>query len=584
MVDRVAKKKTSPLRLLLIGAAAMALLDFLFLSFFPIKGFDTWWLLSAGREMVRSRSFLTRDIFTCTIYGLPWMNKYIPFEVLIYSIFSVFGPNGLIALRSILLLLSLLLCFSPVFVWRKRGILSHDPFFGIALLIPFMGVILSRRMFVKPELFSLVFFSASVFLWETYRDRALNPRFWIVILLLQLVWTNFHSAFFVAFPMAGFYLLERGVRKKRILSPEWSILGGLILISLINPYGYNLHKGVFDVMRTPQYHRFIVEWRPLFRTDYPFFHKMVIVGMASATFVGFVLNARNPRIAHMGLFTLLLFLTLQSRRHAVLLGLFSPVVNLWNYGYWYEGWREKVRMNNAVAYIITAALWGFLLFFSYMISSQSLYKREILNGPFGFGIDKDRYPWASADFLESCKIQGNILSRYRDGGFLIWKLAPHVRPCLDGRAEPFPLRLLERYWNIFTGEESPDAFCREYDVSLALIDYQDQHLLRHFRNNKEWGLCFLGFHEALFFKRTPRNEPILEAYEIPLSFPMSKEVKMRLRLPSPGELSSLSPYSDYRRIVEIRIYLMKTLGITDPETQDDRATLSLIFDQPKQDK
>lgn len=569
---------------MVMGAAGMALLDFLFLSFFPIRGFDTWWLLASGREIVRSHSLLTRDIFTCTIYGKPWMNKYIPFEVLIYSIFSALGPNGLIALRSLFVLSSLLLSFLPVLAWRKRGHLQHDPLFGIALLIPFMGIILSRRMIVRPELFSLVFFTASIFLWETYLDRTLTRRFWIVILLVQLLWTNFHSGFFTAFPVASFYILERGIRNKRRLSPEWSVLGGLILISFLNPFGYNLHKGVIDVMRTPQYHKYILEWRPFFRSDYPFFHKTLVIALVLATFAGIFLNRRNLRLSHLCLFFLYLLLTVQSRRHMVFLCLFSPVINMWNYGQWYDRFREKILTGKSREYVIVAILWIFLLLLNITTASGGIYRWKISNGPFGFGINRELYPWASADFMESHSIEGNILSRYRDGGYLIWRLTPRVRPILDGRAEPFPLSLLDRYWNIYSGEESPDSFCREYDITLALVDYEDEPLLTHFREQKEWGLCFLGFREALFLKRTPGNEPILAAFEIPLSFPVSEEVKKRLRLPSPREMAAISPYSDYRRVVEIRIYLMKKLGIIDPETREDHATLSLIFGEANRDQ
>jgi hypothetical protein len=583
MLSGVSHVKKSPLRLLLVGAVCLSILDFLFLSFFPLKDFDTWWLLSAGREMIRSRSLLTTDIFTCTIYGRPWMNKYIPFEILIYSIFSALGPNGLIALRSLLVLLSLLLSFLPVFAWRKRGDLLHVPLIGTALLIPCMGMILSRRMIVRPELFSLVFFTASVFLWEAYRERTFNPWFWIFLLLVQLLWTNFHGGFFMAFLLASFYVLERCIRRKNLLSVEWSVVPALILISIINPYGYNLHKGVIKVMLTPQYRRYIMEWHSLFRSDYSPFHMILIIVMVFATFAGMLLNMKKLRIAHVCLFVSYLILTVQSRRHAVFLCLFLPVINIWNYGCWHDTRGERIRQGKYPGYIPLALLWIFLLLFNVGISSGFLYKWGLTNGPFGFGIDRELYPWASANFMESQGIQGNILSRYRDGGYLIWRLAPRIRPCLDGRAEPFPLSLMERFWKIYTGEEIPDDFCREYDISLALIDYEDEHLLIHFKKQREWGLCFLGFREVLFLKRTPGNEKILNTFEIPLSLPISEETRKRFRLPSPRDMAALSPYSDYKRLVQIRIYLMKTLGIVDPKTHGNDEILSLIFGNPNPD-
>ena len=115
--------------------------------------------------------------------------------------------------------------------------------------------------------------------------------------------------------------------------------------------------------------------------------------------------------------------------------------------------------------------------------------------------------------MKSEKMSGNLFNGYDCGGYLIWRLSPDsavaaenalaksaVRPCIDSRAEPFPPAFVERHYRIITGDEPPDAFLKEFNITIAMIDLEDRDLLSHFYKMADWKISFMGHKSAIFTK------------------------------------------------------------------------------------
>ena len=476
----------------LLAAAAM---NILFLTWFPIEDNDIWWLLAAGREMVQSGGILKSDVWSCTINGQSWLNKYIPFEILVYMLYAKGGANALIALRSFFALLSAAAMFGIAALWGRR---ENSPALNIPLaasLLTLTGLLAAPRMFVRPELCSLVCFAIAVCLWENQRGKNLAASFVIAIVFLQIIWTNLHSAFILGYIVAGAYILESSPRRL------W-ILPLLILSSLANPFGFRMLAGVLDVMRTPFFHNHLWEWLPLFHRSAPEPLRWLIIGTGALTLAGFALNRRRLRPAHILLFIFFFWMVFKARRHGGFFALSAAAANLWNYGFIIE--RLKSKLPNLAARYSSLAVFILLVLFSGMIPNGALFRAFGAQRPFGFGINRARQPWDSAAYMKSANLRGNLFNGYDCGGFLIWMLAPDIRPCIDSRAEPFPPALIERHYRIIVGEESPDPFIEEFDISLALIDNDDLSLLAHFNRKSGWRLIFSGYKAALFQKADER--------------------------------------------------------------------------------
>jgi hypothetical protein len=548
--------------LVFLTLTILALLDCLFLCFFPIHDNDIWWLLASGREIIQTRSGLTTDVFSCTIRGEAWLNKYQPFEILSYLVFTKAGFDGLIGLRSILVLLSIALVFSSGFFWR-RDVRSLRVSRSLpALLIASVAFLMSPRMFIRPELFSFVFFSASCLLWEKYYRKKLTPVFFVLILLIQIAWVNFHSAFILGWILCAAYLGERTYQYRERAGREWMLFPGLILASLVNPFGGRMLWGVWDVLHTPFHHKLLMEWQPIFGNAYPSPLRWFIAGAAAFGVAGFFINRTNRRWVHLVLLLLFFGMTLKSQRHVGFFALVWGLANLWNFSYIAPRFRRQLVKRRIILRAYYILVYIILLLFNIGISMGLLFSSLGVDRPFGFGVHRFRFPWDCADFMEKEGIQGNLFNGYDSGGYLIWRLAPLVFPCIDGRAEPFPPSLVERHWRIITGGESPETFCQEYGIAIALVDYDDRELLVHFHRNPQWALCHVGYRSVLFLKRTQQNAPVIERWEIPGDeSEITEEMQERLLLPTSEQISRIFPYADYRRLAAIRIHVLETLGM-----------------------
>ncbi|MBN1899826.1 hypothetical protein JW926_00705 [Candidatus Sumerlaeota bacterium] len=548
--------------LVFLTLTLLALLDALFLSFFPIQDNDIWWILAAGREIVQTQKPLKTDVFSCAITGKAWLNKYQPFEILSYLVFARTGFNGLIALRSLLVLLSLSLLFFTGVFWRRDVRGFRTPRSVPSLLIASTAFLMAPRMFVRPELASFVFFSASCLLWEKYYRQKLTVTFYILILLIQVAWVNSHSAFILGWILCAAYLGERTFLYKQRAGREWTLLFGLALSSLVNPFGARMLWGVWDVLHTPFHHKLLMEWQPIFGSSFPSPLRWFIMGAAAIGLAGFILNRANLRWSHLALFLLFFGMTLKSQRHVGFFALYWGLANLWNFSYISPRVRRKMVKRRILLRSYYILVYAILLSFNIAITTNFLFPTLKVDRPFGFGFHKARFPIDSADFMQKERIQGNLFNGYDSGGYLIWRLHPDVFPCIDGRAEPFPPSLVERHWRIIMGEESPEPFCEEYGVAIALIDYDDRELLVHFRRNPGWALCHLGYRAVVFLQRTEMNEPVIERWEIPQEeSEITEEMQPRLLLSSPDQISRIMPYANYRNLMAIRIHLLETLGL-----------------------
>jgi len=506
----------SAVRHLGVFALCLAALSILFLTFFPIEDNDIWWLLAAGREMVRTGRPLIRDVFTCTINGQPWMNKYMPFEILIYLLYSAGGVNALIALRSLLVLGALLIISFHIIIWRRRKGAAVPDIFLASFILLVTGFLMIPRIFVRPELFSFISFALLFLLWEHVRGRPLTGWFMAALFLLQAFWTNMHSAFVLGYLVSGAFLLERGVERRYFSLKEWFAIPLQVLSSLINPYGLGMLNGVLDVMRTSFHHRLLWEWQPLFSRIVPEPLRWIVLCWCLVTVAGFLVNRRRIRISHLLLVLFFFIMTLKARRHGVYFALSAGVSNLWNYGYILGALKNRVpvqpsqprplwRSRPFARTAAVCALLIFLLIFIRAIPSGALYHILRVSRPFGFGINNSRYPWDCAAFMKSEKMSGNLFNGYDCGGYLIWRLSPDLRPCIDSRAEPFPPALVERHYRIITGDEPPDAFLKEFNITIALIDLEDRDLLSHFYKMADWNLSFMGHKSAIFAKIKPHK-------------------------------------------------------------------------------
>lgn len=156
---------------------------------------DIWWMLKTGEWICKNHRIPMTDIFSYTFEGNPWINVKWGFEVLLYGISIIGGPEFTPVLQCIVTV-SLLLILLNTFSFLKNVVLK------IPVTYPTYGIIIASILFLfinefrlngRPEMTSHLM--SALYLNILLKARFKNPKLVYWIIPLQVIWTNFHEAY-----------------------------------------------------------------------------------------------------------------------------------------------------------------------------------------------------------------------------------------------------------------------------------------------------------------------------------------------------------------------------------------------------
>jgi hypothetical protein len=75
----------------------------------------------------------------------------------------------------------------------------------------------------------------------------------------------------------------------------------------------------------------------------------------------------------------------------------------------------------------------------------------------------------AVDFIAAHGLGGKLLNEYGDGGYLIYRLAPHAKVAVDGRADMYGDRFVEEYLQLYQGGADWEAKFKRLGVDLAVL-------------------------------------------------------------------------------------------------------------------
>lgn len=238
-------------------------LNFLTIFTFVILGFyffwapptssDTYWHLSVGREVAKTKKIPTQDNF---VYGsdptyypsVEWLAG------LIFYLFSqTFGNYGMPVLRTALGLLTMILFYKTLkLITENKWLISTS-----CLIV---GYVLSYRLFDRPESFSFAFMALINFFLLQYFLKNKISSYIFLLPVIFLAWINIHAYFILSVPFL--FLLLAIATAKRDKKGLISILVATILVFLtfLTKYKaildvfigtskiYQVHIGEFDTL------------------------------------------------------------------------------------------------------------------------------------------------------------------------------------------------------------------------------------------------------------------------------------------------------------------------------------------------
>lgn len=462
------------------------------LTIFKIGDFDIWFHMKAGQVITETGGFLYKDIFTYTAEGREWIYHEWLFGVLAYNIYNIFGANGIIIGKAMVLTITFLIIYRCM---RIRGV---NPY--IASIILFLAVLAARfRLTERPHIFKFLFVAAFIYLLDIYRLKKRNLLWFLP--LIELFWVNIHGSFTLGPILIFVYLFSEVVKKERDAPALYLLASILILTSfatIINPYGLKLILFSLGFVEQPVL-SVIGEWRHTQLIDLYGAFGFLIVGGA----ISFLPKYKEAKAVDVILFFIFSLLAIKAVRFVALFSLsVSPIIadNL------HRHLTTSTKSKTWVLALIATVIFSIIFYHEVKRPSETT---------FGFGLSR-KYPQEAVDFLKQRLPgkKGHLYNFSSFGGYLIWQLYPYEKVFDDGRPEIYDKRFqqaliiapLPTNW-----KKAVDV----YDINYAIVGYTESKVDRiasWISGDPQWVLIYWDDVAKIYIRDLPKNRDIIDRY------------------------------------------------------------------------
>ena len=367
------------------------------LSFFPVKDTDFGWHYRCGKEFLTSGSLCIKNNFS---YFLPNYQTYYPghlYDIIISFVYDHWGFLGISFIGSIIFTLAALV-FIKIMSNKEIGFITYFISFTLSYSIFNLGF--------RPQIITYLFLF--ILLWVL---ESKNKRLFFFVPILFLFWVNLHIGFFIGLFVLTFFVFHEGKGINR--SQKLFIIFISFLTTLINPFGINVYREIFNHFTSPL-GQMIAEWvrpSPL--------HLFLIIFL---TVIGLIIIIKQKPI---NLFYLLLlisfsFLSLNARRN---LPFFYPV-----FFYVIRTPLNKFRIKLIPLGLLIPILCSIIIFVLIIYVPQTMK----FDTSWAEYCQKGQIIYPCQAIKKFPQLIDNVFNTYEWGGFLIWQKS-NIRVFVDGR-------------------------------------------------------------------------------------------------------------------------------------------------------
>lgn len=477
--------------------------------------YDYWWHMKKGETIVNTGKITNPDTFSYTFSGQPdedgeWLADFIIYQS--YNLGGLVGSN---------LLKALILCLTFLFLFGVFSTLSQKKQFWLVASIFTLVIILFSirfRLYVRPFLFSYLFFSAFIFFLLRY-SVSNKKKYLYFLFLTQILWANSSNGAIFGLVITGLYILSNLISEKKI-NLKLLIIGALILIGFcISPAGPMRLVAYVENFIAPESRNLIFsvgEHQPLsfqllfgFGLSYTFGFQIVII----ACVVGIAFFKGYKRLFLLFLFiTFLIPTTIMIRLISFSCLASAGFVFLFMERIFHMVPILSIKYKLFVNVVVCVLLLGLASF-----SSKST------TYVFGSQPKPDTFPEKAISFLDENGVEGKMFNSYSIGGFSIWK-APHRKVFIDGRAtHVYSPEFFSQYEEMIKNAAAWKNAENEWGFNYTLLDYDirsgGKHFPFHLNDNEDWALVYWDNHSAVYLKRNSKNQEIIDKNEYKITKP-----------------------------------------------------------------
>jgi len=514
--------------LIWLGLAALVAL----LAMFKVSNYDVWWHLKTGEYILAHHAVPTRDVFSFLAQGRPWVTHEWLFEVLACLVYRLGGINAVTIFKTV----TVLLTFTVLGLALRRLKVST---LIAAPLLATGAFLVTFRAFERPHVVTELFCAVYLLVLLSWRHLPPDQRSWrrlLPLLPLQLVWANMHSG--VVFGLALVALFICGESLNRLLNrsqPDANILpirdllfllgllGGLLLVSLLNPNTYRVLLYPFMITGEASFRSQIGELQSPLGVAYrssTFFAALVVIALAGIA--SFLANRRRTDVTGLVFFLVFGALGLMALRNLPVFAIVAiPVIALnlqqaASHKPQAAGTTQTARNLSPIAYRLSAI--SILLALGILIALVSVPGVDVagLRRKPGLGVRENTFPIRAAEFIDRNSVQGNVFNTMEFGGYLIWHWYPERQVFIDGRLDVYGHELFSVYSRVLRAASDADSILSANGVNCLILAQPVQndaatrsYVGRTLASRPDWSLVYWDDVALVYVRDVPEHHDLI---------------------------------------------------------------------------
>lgn len=413
---------------------------------------DSYWHIVVGQWIVDHRAFPTRDPFSFTFAGAPWIAKEWLSQLLYAGAHAIAGWTGMVVLAAA--------CVALAFALLTRFLMDdlRPPYAILFTAAAFM--LAAAHVVARPHALAFPVMIAWVGGLVRAADGERTPPLWL--LPLMTLWANLHGEFTFGIMMVGAVGLDAIVSAPAAgrlrIARAWVGFGLLTLVAAcITPYGWQSMLMTVRILDLGPALSIINEWKPADFSHLGGFELVILLGFGAALWRGVTLPPVRILI-----FLGLIHMALSHARSAELFGLIAPLVIARPLAVQFPHIRAEPREHAGAGTLakLAAAMVAVLALVTVPVAAALHYAP----GP-------QITPAAAVAALEKAGVS-RVLNDYNFGGYLVYRGIPTF---IDGRTELYGGAFVDRYYNAITLSDLGEFehLLKQYRIEATLLPPDD---------------------------------------------------------------------------------------------------------------
>lgn len=454
---------------------------------------DTGWHIRTGEWILQTGSIPRHDLFSFSRPNAPWTAWEWLSDVVFAKLYAWHGLTAVCGACALVLCLASGILFSCLLA-RGVGLWLAA---GAAFAATSASTI---HYLARPHVFSILLFTAG--LWVLDRDRRSRSHLLWLLPPLTALWCNLHGGFTLWLAVLWLLVLASAFERDKAACARYLRLAALCsAATLLNPYGWNLHRHIAEYLASPWIMKAVQEFQPpQIRAENMLVFAVLLV---SAAALAARAAARGEWFEPLLVWALGLA-ALRSARHVPFFAMAAALVIASEFALWWHAASSRRPRRSA-----SRVLWEMGLQFGRR-SLPTAWSLPLAAAMFLFtnprvsDFPPKRFPVravaAMNTVLAPAGSQPRILTSDQWGDYVIFRLYPRQRVFFDGRSDFYGEKLGADYQALLgTSVRAREVLGRQ-SFDLALLPHE-WALERVLEEDRGWECVYRDDVAALFSRR-----------------------------------------------------------------------------------